>query len=398
MTDRLSALLHDGADHVDVPRAPATQILSRGRSLRRRGRAVRMGIGVAAVLVAATSTALLLPDRAPEDHVSVLAPAVPIDPDGWAVAQGSTIHLGSGATSTVPGKVKALYYTSAGVMARTGRTSTTDAADSSYFVLDGDGKVRDFALDLGDRKPGTDPSLPYLAYSVKGDDATHWELVLRDVRTGKVATRIPYEGAFTWGGWVAPPVALSGDYAYVGVDDATLAIAWRTGEVKPAAGLAKSRMPTVAGGRQFVEPVIDYDSLSQEEMQALDSQPQTYRVLDAETGKELRKITFSGDVFPRLSSDGRHVLLSPMGYCDSKTDECHYEKPTADVISVDTGASREFNGLTYGGYGWSPDGKLLLVSGTEVRACDGDTGACKTTPVTIDGSGSFRISGNDNES
>jgi len=398
MTDPISTLLRDGADHVDVPRAPATQILSRGRSLRRRGRAIRTGIGVAAVVVTVTGTALVLPDRTPDQHVSVLAPAVPIDPDGWAVAQGSTIHLGSGATSTVPGKVKAMYYTSAGVMVRTGRDASTDASDSNYFVLDGDGKVRDFALDLGDRKPGTDPSLPYLAYSVKGADATHWELVLRDVRTGKVATRIPYQGSFTWGGWVAPPVALSGDYAYVGVDDATLAIAWRTGEVKVAKGLAKSRMPTVAGGREFVEPVIDYDSLSQEEMQSLDSKPQTYRVLDAETGKELRKITFSGDVFPRLSSDGRHVLLSPMGYCDADTEQCHYEKPTADVISVDTGATREFSGLTYGGYGWSPDGKLLLVSGTEVRACDSDTGACRTTPVKIDGTGSFRISGNDNES
>jgi hypothetical protein len=398
MTERLSALLHDSADHLAVPLAPAPAIISRGRSLRRRSRRLRTGIGIAAVVATVAGTAFLLPGRPTDDRASVLAPAVPIDPDGWAVAQGSTIHLGSGATSTVPGKVKAMYYTSAGVMVRTGRTTSTDARKSSYWVLAPDGKVTDFALELGDRKPGTDPTLPYLAYSVAGKDATHWELVLRDVRTGEVATRIPYEGSFTWGGWVAPPVALSGDHAYVGVDDATLAIAWRTGEVKTAKGLLPSRMPTVAGGREFVEPVVDYDSLSQEQMQALEGQPQTYRVVDAETGAELRKITFSGDVFPRLSSDGRHVLLAPMGYCDADTGECHYEKPTADVISVDTGATREFSGMKYGGYGWSPDGQLLLVSGTEVRACNGDTGACETTPVQIDGSGSFRISGNDNES
>jgi hypothetical protein len=328
-----------------------------------------------------------------------LAPAVAPDPAGWAVAQGSTVHLGSGQVVDVPGKVKAMYYTSAGVMVRTGKTAATDAADSNYFVLENDGDVRDFSLHLGDKKPGTDPTLPYLAYAVAGADSTHWELVLRDVRTGEVATRVPFEGAFTWGGWNAPPTALSGDYAYVGMDKATLAIDWRTGAVAAAKALPPSRMPTVGGGRELLEPTadVDVDTLSQEELQKLDRQEKLFRVVDAESGKELRSITVDPDGWPRLSPDGRHVFLAPMGMCDAVTNECHYDDPEAHLVSVDTGADRSYR-LEYGGFGWTPDGRLLLVDKARVRSCDVDSGDCVSTPVTLDGNDPTRISGNDNES
>ncbi|RJS45052.1 hypothetical protein [Nocardioides cavernaquae] len=402
MTERLSTLLHEGAEQIAVPPPSAAEILSRGRSLHGRRRITSIGAGVAAALVLVGGTALLVPDRAPEDRDSlgILAPAVPIDPDGWAVAQGSTIHLGSGTTSTVTGKVKAMYYTSAGVMVRTGRTAYTEGdRTSNYFVLAGDGTVRDFALDLGDLKPGTDPTLPYLAYSVKGDDSKHWELLLRDVRTGKVATRVPYEGAFTWGGWNAPPVALSGDYAYVGIDDATLAINWRTGAVKTAKGLLPSRMPTVAGGRELVDPRNDEQG-GVRELESDDAVTESYTVLDAVTGERVGGFDITGTVlstpWPQLAPDGQHVLLTPMAMCN-EDNECHYEDPSTTVLDVETGASRRFT-IGDGTFGWSPDGRLLLVTGTEVTSCDADTGECRTTPVKIDGTGPIRVSGNDNES
>lgn len=398
MTDRLTTLLHDGAEQIAIPQPSATEILSRGRSMRRRHGIISAGAGIAAALVVVGGTAVLVPDRAPDDSLGILAPAVPIDPDGWAVAQGSTIHLGSGQTTEVAGKVKAMYYTSAGVMVRTGRTAYTEGdATSNYFVLSGDGAVRDFSLDLGDLKPGTDPALPYLAYSVKGEDNTHWELVLRDVRTGKVATRVPYQGDFTWGGWNAPPVALSGDYAYVGIDDSTLAINWRTGEVAKANGLPSSTMPTVAGGRELIAPRWEAPN---GEVDPEEKTTDTHKVVNAETGELLRTIDVTGTIFemplPRLSSDGRHVLFASWMNCNDNS-SCRYDKSTSDVVDVATGTRHTFT-IGDGTFGWSPDGRLLLVGDTEVRACDATTGECESTPVTIDGTGPIRVSGNDNES
>jgi len=400
MTEQnLSDLLHADADRIDVPPAPTAAVLAEAHRLRRRGhvtRAAAIGAGVTG-MAAVAAFALVLAQPSPTGKALDLAPAVTPDPAGWAVAQGSTVHLGSGKVVDVPGKVKAMYYTSAGVMVRTGRTAYTEGDNTSnYFVLSGDGKVRDFSLSLGDKKPGTDPSLPYLAYSVKGGPKG-WELVLRDVRTGEVATRVAYDGDFTWGGWNAPPTALSGDFAYVGVDDATLRINWRTGTVEKAKGLAPSRMPTVMGGNEIVE---DHSNDSDEVIE--EPAPDvtvSHRVLDAETGRLLRTVEVTGPQLdlpnPYLSADGRHVLLKPWLMCEDDGG-CTSASPTADVVSVTTGDRRTFT-IGKGTFGWSPDGRLLLVHDTKVDSCDADTGECVSTPVTLDGTGPVRISGNDNE-
>ncbi|HSX67620.1 hypothetical protein [Nocardioides sp.] len=401
MTDQhLSDLLHADADRIAVPPAPAAAVLAEGRRLRRRSHVARGGAVAAGAtgMAAVAALALVLARPTPTSTPAELAPAVTPDPAGWAVAQGSTVHLGSGKTVEVPGKVKAMYYTSAGVMVRTGRTPYTEGdSTSNYFVLSGDGTVRDFSLSLGDKKPGSDPSLPYLAYSVKGGPQD-WELVLRDVRTGEVATRVPYDGAFTWGGWNAPPTALSGDFAYVGVDDATLRINWRTGDVEKAKGLSAGRMPTVMGGNELVE---DHDDRPDGVMLNPDDPVQlTHQVLDAESGQALRSVEVTGTVMstpvPQLSADGRHVLLKPWLMCEEDGD-CTYETPTAEVVSVTTGDRRTFT-IGAGTFGWSPDGRLLLVQESEVRSCDADTGECVATPVTLEGAGPVRVSGNDNES
>lgn len=396
MTDLISDLLHADADRVAVPPAPAAAVIAKGRRIRTRARLARGGV-VAAGVAALAATAVILPrDRAPEDY-GPLAPAVAPDPAGWAVAQGSTVHLGSGATVEVPGKVKAMYYTSAGVMVRTGRTAYTEGdSTSNYFVLENDGDVRDYSLDLGDKKPGTDPSLPYLAYSE--GDGSEWDLILRDVRTGEVATRVPYEGDFTWGGWNAPPTALSGDFAYVGVDDATLRINWRTGDVEKAAGLSAGRMPTVAGGRELVEHRTQFEDGPIDETKVV---TETHEVLDATTGRVLREFDVTGTILtltgPNLSSDGGHVSIAPWLSCNDRDDTCRYDRPTIEVVSVGTGARRDFR-VADGTFGWTPDGRLLLVRETEVRSCDADTGECTSTPVELTGSGPIRVSGNDNES
>jgi hypothetical protein len=401
MTDQISDLLHADADRIAVPPAPAAAVLAEGRRLRGRRRAQNTGIGVAAAAVLAVA-GFSVPTHAPLPQDPELVSASPIDPQGWAVAEDSTVHLGNGRIVNVPGKVKAMYYTSAGVMVRIGREATTAADDSNYWVLDGDGTVHDFNLDLGKKKPGTDPTLPYLAYAEKDSsllgglvDHSHWALVLRDVRTGKVAQRVPFEGAFTWGGWNAPPTALSGDYAYVGVDDATLRINWRTGTVAKARGLAASRMPTVAGGREVIDP-------GQPDGTEEPSSTRTYRVLDATTGATARRIdvptTADAMIWPGLAPDGGHLLVAPFAGC-TDDDACTYDPAALEVYSVDTGSHRTIRFDPHGTFGWSPDGRLLLVSKSSVRSCDAETGACRSTAVDLDATGRLkvRVSGNDNE-
>ncbi|TQK72221.1 hypothetical protein [Nocardioides sp. SLBN-35] len=387
MTERLAALLHEEAESLAVPPLPADDVVRRGRGLRTRRR-VRLGaaaVAVAAVAATATLAGTQLGDRdrpAGRD----LAAAVPATDTDWAVAQGSTVHLGTGATAQVPGQVKAMYYTSAGMLVRIGRSAATDAPDSAYWLVAPDGTTSDFDLHLGDRKPGTDPTLPYLAYAAPGDDARHWKVVLRDVRTGEVATTVPVEGTFTWGGWNAPPVALSGDHVYVGVDGTLLDVRWRTGEVRTTT--IPTHMPETAGGRDVV----------------MGEDGKTVTIIDAATGEVLQSLPYdptdddpAATVWPRLSPDGSHALLTPTLMCQADTGSCRFEDPRATVIDL-PGGRRSVVRLGNADYGWTATGRLLQVDGTSVQSCDPDTGTCEPTPVTLDPGANLKVSGNAYES
>ncbi len=386
----LSTLLHESATDLTIPDAPTGAIVASAHRARRRRRTTLAG-GLALATVAIVGTGFAV------THIGTGSPALaaasaPSD-DGWAVAQGSTIHLGTGASAKVPGQVKAMYYTSAGTLVRVGKSPYTDAPDSNYWLVKPDGSTIDFSLSLGDRKPGTDPTLPYLAYAQKAGDATHWEVVLRDVRTGRVATTVGITGSFTWGGWNAPPVALSGDYVYVGMDRATVEVDWRTGAVRDATGLSPARMPKVAGGHELTNN--DTDAV----------------VKDAHTGSTLLNVpginkkirngvttseSIDAGLWPQLSADGRYLLLTPMAMC-YEDKPCVYEKPQTSAYDVTSGKPFPVT-LKYGEFGWTPTGRMLEVSNQVVQSCEVSTDECVATKVRLDGSGPIRISGNDNES
>lgn len=376
MTDQeLRTLLRDAADTLPIPAPTADGALRAGRRLRRRRRTGVLG-GIAAVTLAALAGGYaVLPHGG--GTVALDAATAPAGTE-WAVAQGGTVHLGSGAVAHVPGQVKAMYYTSAGMLVRVGATPDTDAPDSNYWLAHADGSVSDFRLALGDRVPGTDPALPYLAYAKAGSDADHWTVVLRDVRTGDVATSIPITGAFTWGGWVAPPVSLSGDHVYVGVDDALLDVHWRTGEVERTS--VSTHMPEVRSGRDIV-PVRAGET----------------RAVDLPSGRALHSFDTGTHEWPQLSTDGSHVLLAPIAICTEK-EGCSYRGKQARIYDFDTGAQTAAPRLRYGAFGWTAAGRLLVVDGTTVKSCDPDTLACQTTPVRLSPGAPIRVSGNDNES
>lgn len=383
MNDHLRSLLLDEAEHVVIPPAPTDLILTRGKRRVRRRRAGITGGVAAAVLVAGVIVGATATHGGHRGGVVALDPAAAPASSEWAIAQGSTIHLGTGATAKVPGQVKAMYYTSAGTLVRVGASPYTDAPDSNYWLAKPDGRVSDFKLSLGDRVPGTDPTLPYLAYATPGEDARHWTVVLRDVRTGDEVRSIPIAGSFTWGGWVAPPVSLSGDHVYVGVDGTLLDVAWRTGQVSTTT--VQTHMPETRGGREAVS----------------DDAAGRVQILDLVTHQVLKTFSYDPAVgmerWPQVSTDGTHVMMVPQAMC-TDGGACSYEGAKARIYSLSTGAQTASVALGYGAYGWSATGRLLMVDGRTVKSCDADTMACTATPVTLDGSGPLRVSGNDNES
>lgn len=386
MTARLSQLLHDEAHRLDIPPAPVDAIITRGRSGRRRRFVALGGIAASIAAVGGLSVATSTGDAGLQLATDPAA-QTPLDPSGWAVAVGSTVHLGSGARADLPTKVKALYYTSAGVVVRTGATEYTDAPDSAYALVTDDGEVESLGLELGDRAPSTDPTLPYLAYAEDagiGDD--DWRVVLLDVRTAAAVATVPVSGDFTWGGWNAPPVQLDGDHLYVGLDDATLDVAWRTGEVAVADALPSSRYPFVTAGLEVVE---DHHGTPTEIIDAADGSV----VFDL-PGSLSSEDAATGPAAVSISPDGRHALLVPWGTCGDDG-SCVYDVPDSTVLDIASGSTTTVQ--VGDQMGWTPDGRLLRVDAGRIDLCSAESGSCEPTGVTI-GEGSVKVGGNSYES
>ena len=384
MTETVSHRLHEEAQLLDTPPVDARAVIARGRSLRRRRRGLEALAAVAVVGVLVGTYAAVRPDGgggASGPDPEVVASGDLTGPTAWAFAAGSTVHLAQGGTVTVPGTVKSLYYTSAGLLVRTGRTASTDEARSNYWLVGRDGQVTDFRLSLGDRVPSTDPSQPYIAYADAGSDDEHWDVVLRDVATGKVAHTIPIEGRFSWGGWVAPPVSLSGDHVYVGLDDATLDVAWRTGEVSVAGSLPDSTMPTAHGGREVISHWDTSEPAADAVMRG------TARVVDVASGDVLLRLDYT-DAAPYLSPDGSSVMLRPTMTCD-QDNACTFDTDRAKVYDLPSGAEHTVR-LVGQGAGWTADGGILQVGTDKVTVCHEDR--CESTPVEV-GDGAIRVAG-----
>ena len=226
--------------------------------------------------------------------------------------------------------------------------------------------------------PSTDPTQPYLAYARRAAD--DWEVVVLDLRTGEPAAVVPVSGSFTWGGWDAPPVALSGDLVYVGLDDDITAVDWRTGEVTPTP-LEGSRYPDISADR-----FLDLDNGSGDA---------SVRVRDAGTGEVLLDLPDIGDNWASLSPDGSQVLVLP--YFPMDEDGQIGALDGAVLYSVDTGQHTDLPASPVGGYGWTPSGAVISVDGAELTSCD--LAGCESTPIPPEavGAGTIRLGGMVNE-
>lgn len=409
MTERLAELMRAEADALDVPPPPATDILLAGRSERRRRYVVpALGAAAAAVVVVALAVgpgSRLGADPGSDDgsvavHERAGASFSDAEADaaraalsrGGAFAVGSTVYLGDrdyGVEIDDPA-VRGLYYTSAGVLVRHGKDHAMDGSSrDTYSLIGTDGSITGLELHLGDVSPSTDPTQPYLAYAGPRDDG--WDVLVLDLRTGELAARVPVDGAFTWGGWEAPPVALSGDRVYVGLDEAMVAVDWRTGEVTTTS-LPGSTYPDVNADRYLqIRRDVSTDGAESDV---------TVRVLDGVSGETLLDLPSVGDRWASLSPDGQQVIVMP--YLTMTEDGQIQRLDGAVLHTVATGERMALPPSPTGGYGWTPDGRVLLVSGDDLTVCDPGAGSCSTSPLglglTVEDAGTVRLGGVVNES
>ncbi|RLV50239.1 hypothetical protein D9V37_05850 [Nocardioides mangrovicus] len=262
-------------------------------------------------------------------------------------------------------RVRSLLYTSAGVVVHHGRSASADAAGTSrYSLVSPMGSVRDLDLPLDNQLPGTSPSSPLLAYAEPAAAST-WRLVVVDVRTGAQHATTTVDGAYSWAGWVAPPVNIDGDHVRVLLDSGWVEwdMAGDTTRAISRPGLADT--PLEAGGGRYVEQ---------------------------HTGRiDIRDFSDGRTVFGHaLADDGDQVTvdhLSPGGqvvrYDETFTvyDEHHQliSSPHGGIL-YDLDRHRRL-ALGTGPWGWTPDGRALRVETAKdlVTTCSALLRSCRTT-------------------
>jgi hypothetical protein len=375
MTERLTALLHHEADNEVVPIPDTGGILARARGMRRRR---RVGEATAAVVVCSVLAAIGLLGVRPHSSSDAqeryaAATAEKAYRAYGAFAVGPTVYIGNHEVN-FQDKIKSLYYTSLGVVVRHGDQASTDApGPSRYELIRPDGTHTDLDLQLGDRIPGTSPDSPYFTFARPAggearpaSETTAWQLVAVDLRTGKEVAVKQITGAFTWGGWAAPPVATDGERMWALLDAGWVEFDWSTGTTHLVAGTRND--PVYAGGGHYV----------------VQTDAQTANGGDASTW-EIRSFYDPQMSFP-VDLRGRVAWLSPDGQVvrvdkamasfgqDGKV--LDYPGPS-QFIDLATGKSISIPGKRF--YGWTPDGDAFSVDPqqNEITVCNTRTGACE---------------------
>jgi hypothetical protein len=395
MVERLSTLLREEVAGIDVPPAPAAAILRGGQGRRRRRRVAEGVAGLAAIglVVAGVGTLVTRANQGPDGNSAQLrfatASAVTAYEDYGAFAAGSTVYIGNHRV-TFPEKIKALYYTSVGVLVRMGQVAHTDASGPSHYTLvHPDGSTKQIDLRMGDRIAGTDPDSPNVAYAeptgatgelsaTETRRTTRWSLVVVSLETGAEVARTEVTGSFTWGGWEAPPVDLAGDRMWALLDTGWTEYDWKTGTTRVIQGTSGAGILDAAHGRY---------ALHGEETQT------DWRVFDFVTGDQVATVPVaSGDV-GWMSPDGRYLRLDKAdAVFDGETGKMISPPSPSRFVSVDTGKVVAIPGQVF--WGWTPQGHALSVDAGKDRltVCDPATGSCDRIDLKI-GSGKVKLGG-----
>ncbi len=354
MTDRLSQLLHDEADDLLVPPAPAHDVLTRGRGLRTRHR-IATGAAALAVLALVGTGVAIVTGGDGDRGVDPVAPPRSGPDLGAVFSIGSEVYLDGGAVhaSIDDDAVKSLFYTSAGVLVRHGDNPYSDGGGRQRFSLvTPNGSVRPVSVDTEEAYHSTDPTQPILVWAetVQGEvQVVVWDLV-RD----REVSRTPVPGARS----DFLPLSVSGDRVWLQAGEQGFVVDWRTGKVHPAdAGLD---LGDVAGGHAAV------------------TTEDRSTVVDVATGEVLLDVEpHGGYSWLQLSPDGRFAKV----FVEDDVDPAD---AVTTVYDIETGARVEVPGAGYD-WGWTSVGDLVSVDGSgEVTTCDAVTGDCTSTTPELD--------------
>jgi hypothetical protein len=364
MTERLTELLAREADTLDVPSPQAGDILGAGRRLRRR-RSARIS-GIAALALAVVAGGAVLVGTRGGDQTVAPATSPPIQV-AWGAAD--TVYTGTeGHAVEMPEVAQTLYYTSAGILVRTNKDGASDGGAPFHFQLvRADGTTSKLGVTLGEVVPSTDPTEPYLAWATKSGG--HLRVVVHDVSTDQDVATVDVPGTFTWGGWAAPPVALSGDLVYVGTNDHTTVVNWRTGQANTTDVLPEHTVPQVAGGRSAIVTGR--------------VRKQRVAVVDVGTGGDLLDVAIGVGDSVRLSPDGRFLLV---------TKALAAPPVRTTVYDVDSDHSVRLPESAFG-YAWSADGQIFSVGIDTLFTCAATTGSCRSSHVPSVGRTLVRYAG-----
>jgi hypothetical protein len=342
VTERLSTLLHEEATALDVPAPTAPVVLSRGRSLRRRQRAVR-GVAAAAVLaVVGTGVATALTVRGGDTGRDSLPAGAGYESTG-AFSVGRDLYVGSH-TLRWDEPIRSLYYTSAGVVVRSG--------DDDFALVTPSGERRSLDIEAGDRTIGVEPDSSHLAYAERSGKDT-WEIVVVDVLTNEELARTEVGGTFTWGGWEAPPVAIDGHAVWVHFDDGWTEVTWP--EVVVSVFSDTRDVYEVANGH-YADPDPRRRGV--------------WTIKQMANRAPVGRVRLDEGWYSFFSPDGNHLRA----FADDVRGD---ERVTTRLYDVRTGESRDVPDAA-DAMGWTPDGHTLEVFTDRVRICEPIAGRCRT--------------------
>lgn len=396
-------LMSRAALDVDVP-VPDTEALladARHRRGRRRARvAASFAVGTAACVAAAALTFPWPHDgadrRVPPAGKASTAALLEVDPEHaerfrteGVAAVGATVTMGAGGKPSVDlgeATLRSLQLTSVGVVAAHTDGGRPDSRLAHTFVdPDGDSALLDLSHGVpssGNVVVGTDATQPYVAFA--SGAAGIWTVTVMDVRTQEVEAEVDVAGSFTWADWDAPPVSLSGDRVWVGLDDSSPAFAWRTGRPERSA-VPGSRVPDVRGGR-FLSEQVDEDGTTL-----------VVNVVDARTGEIIaaRGLPDHQVDWNDLSPDGRILVTGGAG--TTRASDLQLVVPSGMVArDLESGVEVELQSAALGGHGWTPEGRWLNLyenddlTGGGTSVCEVAIRTCTDYVSTFDAEGLAR--------
>ncbi|WP_243057011.1 hypothetical protein [Nocardioides sp. SR21] len=342
MTDRLSALLHDGADAIDVPPMPGDLVASGRREERRRRTRTALVGAVAAVLVVAGATVAVDRWRDSDDSIQP-ADEVAYQQQGAWIAD-EVVHIGD-RTVEVPNAAQVVYTSEGAIVA------TLDDP-TQLTLVEPDGETRELGH-LG--AIAVDAGSPEVVYAEKVEDQDYVQLQVLDLATRETrALGAPYESQ------ELPMLGRSDRYVILNQGELMVAMDLDTGDV--------TRMPQEEIGFSVDWGFGPAGYITSPDAEKVPIRITQWHVRSMPDGDLVGSYPDAGGQFATVSPDGRYLLTT------GETSAYVYDVVSGERLPLELTLSAERQ------TGWSPDGHVLTVGdqGT-VEVCEPSTGDCSDT-------------------